>query len=226
VQGWITQEESRGVQLTNQEYEDRITKFEKDRTAEGIAAFQPPPAGFKFKFVKKAAAAVVASLAEAGHESNHWDVHEERLLVSESGDLAATVDGSKSAGDKCHIHPQHSHTNAECFAQHPELRPTRGAQGGRGSGGGGGRGGNSNSSRTKDKRVCYKCGKVGHVQRDCNQDSTGHGGQGKQKDTKVWKGGRRLDAKESGWCRSAPRKKKPALEISDQYIFIAFLNAA
>ena len=157
VQGWITQEESRGVQLTNQEYEDRITKFEKHRTAEGIATFQPPPAGFKFKFVKKTAAAVVASLAEAGHESNHWDVHEERLLVSESGDLAATVDGSKSAGDQCHIHPQHSHTNAECYAQHPELRPTSGAQGGRGSGGGGGRGGNSNSYRTKDKRVCRWC---------------------------------------------------------------------
>ena len=66
------------MQLTSQEYEGRITKFEKDKTAEGIASFQPPPAGFKFKFVKKAAAAVFASLAEAGYENNHWDVHEER----------------------------------------------------------------------------------------------------------------------------------------------------
>ena len=100
----------------------------------------------------------------------------------------ASPPGAKST-DHCYLHPNATHTNGECYAQHPELIPAglaqRSRRGYRGSQA-------NNASRDnvapipipanpfkprrltgeefdfcKLKGICVKCGSSSHIQRDC-----------------------------------------------------------
>ena len=200
LQDRLEAEEDRDGQLTNEQYMERILKFEKKETSKGTKAFQPAPKGYKFAFIKKkpaSSAAAHAFLAEEGGNGDRLADGFDWTLVSESGsgNLAGAATGSQAPGDPCYLHPNGSHTNAECYKQHPHLAPQRGAQGsqvgGRGPGGRGQGGGGSGRGRGRGKQ-CYLCGLRGHVQRDCP----------KKAQKKVWKGGRKLTSDEATWCRN------------------------